>query len=170
MLIQPIYIHPISFLMFLILLMIILWNLKLFGKHPKTKRFTGGIQIKNIDFDLGLNINFSDQDTTIVFNPLQLKNMTRESAFFLQNKWDFKEDFKFQFGLRGTHYNLHNKIYFDPRLGAKYTISENFALKGNWGVYHQFLTTANGLDDNLRLVELWLGIQKIKKPVFQIIS
>ena len=129
----------------------------------ENQEITGGIQIKNIDFDLGLNINFSDQDTTIVFNPLQLKNMTRESAFFLQNKWDFKEDFKFQFGLRGTHYNLHNKIYFDPRLGAKYTISENFALKGNWGVYHQFLTTANGLDDNLRLVELWLGIPEDKE-------
>ena len=36
-------------------------------------------------------------------------------------------------------------------------------MKGNWGVYHQFLTTANGLDDNLRLVELWLGIPEDKE-------
>ena len=57
--------------------------------------------------------------------------------------------------LRLTDYNLHKKIYADPRIGMKYHISDDIALKANWGLYHQFLTTANNQDENLRLVELW---------------
>ena len=53
-------------------------------------------------------------------------------------------------------------MYFDPRFGLKYHISDDIALKANWGLYHQFLTTANNQDENLRLVELWLGIPKEK--------
>ena len=132
----------------------------------ENQEITSGFQIKNIDFDLGLKINFADQDTSLVFNPLELKNQTRESAVFVQNKWDVSDDFKLQVGLRGTHYNLHDKFYFDPRIGVKYNGSDNLAFKANWGIYHQFLTTANGLDDNLRLVELWLGIPEDKEASF----
>ena len=74
---------------------------------------------------------------------------------------------KIRSGLRLTDYNLHKKIYADPRIGMKYHISDDIALKANWGLYHQFLTTANNQDENLRLVELWLGIQKKNPPVFQ---
>ena len=69
---------------------------------------------------------------------------------------------KIRSGLRLTDYNLHKKIYADPRIGMKYHISDDIALKANWGLYHQFLTTANNQDENLRLVELWLGIPKEK--------
>ena len=44
----------------------------------------------------------------------------------------------------------------------KYHISKNIAFKLNGGLYHQFLTTANNQDENLRLVELWLGIPEDK--------
>ena len=83
-------------------------------------------------------------------------------AFFIQDKWDISEKFKFQGGIRGTDYNLHDQLYLDPRLGIKYHYSDNVALKLNWGLYHQFLTTANNQDENLRLVELWLGIPEDK--------
>ena len=57
---------------------------------------------------------------------------------------------------------MHSKVYVDPRFGIKYHFSDDIALKANWGLYHQFLTTANNQDENLRLVELWLGIPKEK--------
>ena len=123
---------------------------------------TGGFQVKDVNFDLGLDISIATQDTSLDFSLLSLVNNTREIAFFAQDKWDFSEKLKFQFGLRSTHYNLHNNIYFDPRLSMKYHYSKDIAFKLNWGLYHQFLTTANNQDENLRLVELWLGIPKDK--------
>ena len=123
---------------------------------------TGGFQVKDVNFDLGLDISIATQDTSLDFSLLSLVNNTREIAFFAQDKWDFSEKLKLQFGLRSTHYNLHNNIYFDPRLSMKYHYSKDIAFKLNWGLYHQFLTTANNQDENLRLVELWLGIPKDK--------
>ena len=123
---------------------------------------TGGFQVKDVNFDLGLDISIATQDTSLDFSLLSLVNNTREIALFAQDKWDVSEKLKFQFGLRSTHYNLHNNIYFDPRLSMKYHYSKDIAFKLNWGLYHQFLTTANNQDENLRLVELWLGIPKDK--------
>ena len=123
---------------------------------------TGGFQVKDVNFDLGLDISIATQDTSLDFSLLSLVNNTREIAIFAQDKWDVSEKLKFQFGLRSTHYNLHNNIYFDPRLSMKYHYSKDIAFKLNWGLYHQFLTTANNQDETLRLVELWLGIPKDK--------
>ena len=80
---------------------------------------TGGFQVKDVNFDLGLDISIATQDTSLDFSLLSLVNNTREIAFFAQDKWDFSEKLKFQFGLRSTHYNLHNNIYFDPRMSMK---------------------------------------------------
>ena len=123
---------------------------------------TGGFQIKKIKFDLGIRYDLSTQDTSFTWNPLSLKNTTQEIAFFLQDRWEVSDRLKIRGGLRFTDYNLHKKIYVDPRVGIKYHFSDDIALKGNWGLYHQFLTTANNQDENLRLVELWLGIPKDK--------
>ena len=123
---------------------------------------TGGFQIKKIKFDLGIRYDLSTQDTSFTWNPLSLKNTTQEIAFFLQDRWEVSDRIKIRGGLRFTDYNLHKKIYVDPRVGIKYHFSDDIALKGNWGLYHQFLTTANNQDENLRLVELWLGIPKDK--------
>ncbi|MFL2983224.1 MAG: TonB-dependent receptor [Candidatus Neomarinimicrobiota bacterium] len=123
---------------------------------------TGGFQLKSVDFDLGQEVKLITQDTSVTFSPLTLQNNTREASVFIQDRWEFSEKLKFQLGLRVTDYNLHNKFYVDPRIGLKYHYSTNIAFKFNWGLYHQFLTTANNQDENLRLVELWLGIPKDK--------
>ena len=123
---------------------------------------TGGFQIKNIHFELGEEVSISTEDTSVTFSSLALDDNTREFALYIQDRWEVSEKLKFQIGLRGTDYNLHDKLYLDPRFGTKYHYSKNIALKLNWGLYHQFLTTANNQDENLRLVELWLGIPKNK--------
>ena len=131
-------------------------------KATESQEVTGGFQVKDVKFDLGIVLGITDQDTSLTYTPLSLKNNTREIAFFVQDKWDYSEKLKFQAGIRATDYNLHDKLYLDPRLGMKYHYSDNVALKFNWGLYHQFLTTANNQDENLRLVELWLGIPEDK--------
>ena len=132
-------------------------------KAAENHEVTGGFQVKDVDYDLGINISLETQDSTFSFTPLSLKNNTREVSIFLQDGWNYSDKFKFQLGVRGTDYNLHDKFYLDPRIGMKYHYNSDIALKLNWGVYHQFLTTANNQDENLRLVELWLGIPEDKK-------
>ena len=128
----------------------------------KNHSLTAGAQLRNIDFDLGINYELTTQDTFFIWNPLSLKNSTQEFAIFAQDRWEVSKNLKIRGGLRMTDYNLHDKIYLDPRLGVKYNLSDNIALKTNWGLYHQFLTTASNQDENLRLVELWLGIPENK--------
>ena len=131
-------------------------------KAAESHEVKGGFQIKDVNFDAGAEISLTDQDTSFSFRPLSLENTTRETSLFLQDKWSFSDKLKFQIGLRGTDYSLHQKFYLDPRVGAKYHYNEDIAIKLNWGIYHQFLTTANNQDENLRLVELWLGIPEDK--------
>ena len=131
-------------------------------KAAEKHEVKGGLQIKDVDFDLGINIGLETQDTSFSFIPLSLKNNTREISVFIQDKWNYSETFKLQLGIRGTDYNLHDRFYLDPRIGMKYHYSSDIAFKLNWGIYHQFLTTANNQDENLRLVELWLGIPEDK--------
>ena len=131
-------------------------------KMDDSHEITSGFQIKDVNYDLGIDISLETQDTLFNFTPLSLKNNTREISLFIQDKFIYSDKLKFQLGIRGTDYNLHDKIYFDPRFGVKYHYSSDIALKFNWGIYHQFLTTANNQDENLRLVELWLGIPKDK--------
>ena len=131
-------------------------------KANNMHEITGGFQLKNVGYDLGIDIEFETQDTLLNWVPLDLKNKTREVSLFIQDKLNYSEKVKMQIGLRATDYNLHDKIYFDPRIGLKYHYNSDIAFKINWGVYHQFLTTANNQDENLRLVELWLGIPEDK--------
>ena len=131
-------------------------------KATASQEITGGFQLKSVGFDLGEEVKIATQDTSVTFSPLTLKNNTREVSFFIQDRWEFSEKLKFQLGIRGTVYNLHDEFYLDPRLGMKYHYSKDIAFKLNWGLYHQFLTTANNQDENLRLVELWLGIPEDK--------
>ena len=131
-------------------------------KATEKHEVKGGLQIKDVDYDLGINIGLETQDTSFSYIPLSLKNNTREISVFIQDKWNYSETFKLQLGIRGTDYNLHDRFYLDPRIGMKYHYSSDIAFKLNWGIYHQFLTTANNQDENLRLVELWLGIPEDK--------
>ena len=123
---------------------------------------TSGFQLKDVNFNLGMDFGVTTLDTSILLTPLDMDEDTREIAFFIQDKIEVTDKLKVQVGLRGTDYSLHDKLYFDPRLGIKYNWSDNISLKLNWGIYHQFLTTANNQDENFRLVDLWMGIPEDK--------
>ena len=131
-------------------------------KLSNDHEITGGFQVSNIKFDLGIRYDIGTEDTSFTWNPISLKNTTRETSVFLQDRWEISDKLKVRGGIRLTDYNLHKQFYLDPRLGLKYHFSDDIAFKANWGLYHQFLTTANNQDENLRLVELWLGIPEDK--------
>ena len=123
---------------------------------------TGGFQRKDINFDLVMEYRITTLDTSLSIKPLDMKDRTRELAAYVQDKWDMSDKIKFQGGLRFAHYNLHDKVYVEPRIGMKYNISNEMSFKMNWGRYHQFLITANDPDENFRLIDLWMGLPEDK--------
>jgi hypothetical protein len=49
-------------------------------------------------------------------------------------------------------------LYYEPRIGFKYLINEDLALKGAYGSYKQFLFTVNDEDEILNIVDFWQPI------------
>ena len=123
---------------------------------------TSGFQIKNINFELVNKFIITTLDTTFTEKPLDMRNKTREVAAYIQDKWSVTNNLKLQGGLRLAHYNLHDTLYVEPRIGMKYNFSSDMSFKINWGRYHQFLITANDPDENFRLIDLWLGVPEDK--------
>jgi len=89
-----------------------------------------------------------------------MKSSTYETSVYLQDKWKFSPFFTMQYGLRAMYYNIHNQIYFDPRLALKYNLSPDISLKFTAGRYHQFLTIANPQDENFRFIDIWMGLRE----------
>jgi|TARA_B100000035_G_scaffold42560_2_gene31880 hypothetical protein len=118
----------------------------------------GGAQLKRVNYNLGMEFEYSNLDTTLFLNPLNMKDQTMETALFIQDKWDVSSKLAFQVGGRLMDYSLHDELYFDPRFGLKYLLRQDLSLKLALGRYHQFLTIANPEDETLRIIDFWLGL------------
>ena len=118
----------------------------------------GGAQLKRVNYNLGMEFEFSNLDTTLFLNPLNMKDETVETSLFIQDKWDVSSKLAFQIGGRLMDYSLHKELYFDPRFGLKYLLRQDLSLKLALGRYHQFLTIANPEDETLRIIDFWLGL------------
>jgi hypothetical protein len=81
-------------------------------------------------------------------------------SVFAQDQWRFNALLNFQFGLRLSKYELHRRIYIEPRFGLKYLLDNDTALKFSWGIYHQFLFTTNPEDEIVRIVDFWQPIPR----------
>ena len=78
----------------------------------------------------------------------------------MQDKWKVSNLFNVQPGFRISKYELHNKLYFEPRLGFKYLLTENLALKGSWGIYKQYIFTNTSDEEIINFVDFWLPVPK----------
>ena len=125
-----------------------------------------GVQVKQVDYDLGMKFAFTDLDTTFSVSPLQMKDRTVENSIFFQDKWDISPKLVLQLGGRTTKYSLHDTVYLDPRFGLKYLLRQDLSLKLSLGRYHQFLTIANAEDESWRLVDFWLGLPADRPATF----
>tara|TARA_B100000315_G_scaffold260744_1_gene324740 strand:+ start:10574 stop:13006 length:2433 start_codon:yes stop_codon:yes gene_type:complete len=121
-------------------------------------KLMGGFQLKQVDFDLGMEFEFSTLDTSVYLNPLQMKDQTVETSVFFQDKWEVNSQLTLLLGVRVTDYSLHDTLYIDPRFGAKFVLRPDLSLKLSLGRYHQFLTIANSEDETFRIIDFWLGI------------
>ncbi|MCH7939890.1 MAG: TonB-dependent receptor [Candidatus Marinimicrobia bacterium] len=98
------------------------------------------------------DITFIDQEQ----NPYIL-------SAFLQDRWELNPRLSVQPGLRLSKYELHNQLYLEPRMGFKFMVTDDLALKGSWGIYKQFLFTNSSEDAILNFVDFWLPVPKANR-------
>ena len=122
------------------------------------RKLTSGFQIRDIEFILAQHYDIMVQALDTTFTPLDMIDSTREASIYFEDKWNLTKNIMYQIGIRGTHYSLHESLYFEPRIGIKYILRDDISLKFNWGRYHQFLTIANSQDENFSIVDFWMGI------------
>jgi len=79
-------------------------------------------------------------------------------SVFIQDKWKLTPLLNIQPGFRLSKYELHESLYFEPRLGFKYLLSPDIALKGSWGIYKQFLFNTSSEEEIMSFVDLWYPI------------
>jgi hypothetical protein len=108
---------------------------------------TMGVGLKK----LTMKFNF-ELDRINFFNIKQEPNVF---SAFVQDKYKVNNLLSLQFGLRVSKYELHDKLYLDPRFGFKYLLTDKLSLKGSWGMFNQFLFTINDENQILRIVDFW---------------
>jgi hypothetical protein len=108
---------------------------------------TLGLEIK----DLGVRFNIGDGNINFID---EKENNTIVSGI-IQEKWQPNPVIMLQAGLRTTKYSAHDDLYYEPRLGFKYLLNKDLALKGAWGIYNQFIFTAQDEDAILSIVDFW---------------
>jgi len=81
-------------------------------------------------------------------------------GIYAQDRWQPGPLLSLQPGVRLTKYELHPGLYIEPRLGFKYFLNSDLALKGSWGIYRQFLFTSSSDDQILSPVDFWLPVPR----------
>lgn len=88
-----------------------------------------------------------------------------QAAGYLQDKWKIK-NLELTLGLRASHYQETQKMYFEPRASFAYRFNDRFQLKGAWGHYYQFvnrIVNENVTESNR---DFWLLSDADLKPSF----
>jgi len=101
--------------------------------------------------DLGVKFNIGDGEIDFIDE----KEANMIFSGILQEKWQPNPVIMLQGGLRVSKYSAHENLYYEPRLGLKYLLNKDLALKGAWGKYNQFIFTAQDEDAILSIVDFW---------------
>ena len=86
------------------------------------------------------------------------------SSAFIKNLWKPLSNLSFDIGMRLSKSSYYNDYILDPRIGLKYNIIPDLALKMMWGKFTQFMFTINQEEQLLRLVDFWQAVGQNKTP------
>lgn len=120
-------------------------NLTLFA--GPSHQIKTGISLKFLEMDLDFNLDGASL--------IRIGNKPYIFETYLQDQWKINVRLTLQGGIRLSKYELHDRLYFQPRFGFKYNLTENCKLKFSTGWYHQFIFTTNDDNEILRVVDFW---------------
>jgi hypothetical protein len=129
--------------------------------------FNSKIEFRTFDKDLA-SVGFSMlfPNTSIKLNNssdlyVERNENTHEINFWLNYEFKQWEKFKIDFGIRSNIEYITDDLdlALEPRLGLKYDLSPDLALKGSFSRYRQFMVTTSNEDDVIPLFESWLPVK-----------
>lgn len=68
-------------------------------------------------------------------------------------------------GIRSTYFDITDKLYFEPRLSASYSLNKKWKLKAAWGHYYQFVNRIVREDISQGSRDFWLLADDQNSPV-----
>ena len=92
--------------------------------------FGGQVTLAEVDYKL-----VRDDTLTI----LDLEQEAQYSAVYLSDTWTPFAGLSINAGLRTTHYDVSNELYWSPRFSFEYQLTEKIKLKGGYGKHYQFV-------------------------------
>lgn len=66
-------------------------------------------------------------------------------------------------GIRVSHFNSGDYLRWSPRATGLFQLDENIAIKGGWGIYHQFVNLIS-IEANTYTTDMWLPVDETLTP------
>ena len=127
---------------------------KINSKH--SLEFGGQLTKNEVDYNYSLN------DSISVINQ---KDKGLIKTVYIQNKWSPTEKLNIIGGIRTTHFDVTNELYYEPRLSGSYQLNNKVKLKGAWGKYYQFVNRIVREDVTQGSRDFWLLANKENSPI-----
>ena len=109
-----------------------------------------------------IEYKFTQNDTTTVLNR---EDQGLTTSFYLQDKHTFGNKLILKGGIRNTHYSPTNKLYFEPRAGLTFILSDKIKAKAAWGKYYQFANRIVREDIQQGSRDFWLLADDESVPI-----
>ena len=127
---------------------------KINSKH--SLEFGGQLTKNEVDYNYSLN------DSISVINQ---KDKGLIKTVYIQDKWSPTEKLNIIGGIRTTHFDVTNELYYEPRLSGSYQLNNKVKLKGAWGKYYQFVNRIVREDVTQGSRDFWLLANKENSPI-----
>ena len=127
---------------------------KINSKH--SLEFGGQLTMNEVDYNYSLN----DSITVI-----DQKDKGLLKTAYLQDKWSPTERLNIVGGVRATHFDVTDEIYYEPRLSVSYKVNDKVKFKGAWGKYYQFVNRIVREDVTQGSRDFWLLANKENSPI-----
>ena len=95
---------------------------------------------------------------------LDIDAQARQSSLYIQDRWTPVRPLEFTFGLRATHYDRTDALYYSPRLSFGWFLTDRVKLKGAWGQYHQFVNNISSENVLQGSRSFWLVADEEMEP------
>lgn len=106
--------------------------------HPHQDHVVGfGLQLVRSTTSYSLTLTDPFRATTSHLVGLDQKGI--HAASYGQDEWAITPLMSLTLGARATYYQPTHQLFLDPRISARYALTENIAVKGAVGRYRQFL-------------------------------
>jgi len=127
---------------------------KVNSKH--SLEFGGQLTMNEVEY------NFSLNDSITVIDQ---KDKGLLKTAYLQDKWSPTEKLNIVGGIRSTHFDVTDEIYYEPRLSVSYKVNDKVKFKGAWGKYYQFVNRIVREDVTQGSRDFWILANKENSPI-----